>query len=222
MPDSDYSNDTRRAACVESIRTILATDGLQSITLGEDLSMAAGSFLHMVTNPGMVTDLRIDGRLMPCRWWPSSLEWDEDIALKFANLRSLHLSNLELVIDVDLSVVSCPSVIRTLILDDVDISLGRLVSVVGAGGVLKHLQVTALNALEYDSDIREVLESCEVHSLVYKVKNEYWCQSETTLFDHDMQQQPTLKEIEMEGVYVDQEVVRAVCPWLERLEVVGT
>ncbi|KAF8633958.1 hypothetical protein AX15_001140 [Amanita polypyramis BW_CC] len=221
--DSDHSNSTCRAACIESVKTILATDGLRSITLGGDLSIAAGRFLHMVTNPGTVIVLRIDGGLMShtFRRGPS-LEWDEDITLRFVNLRSLHLSNLELVIDVDLSALTCSSVIRTLVLDNVDISHGRLVSIVGAGGVLEHLQVTTLDAPEYDSDIREVLESCEVHSLAYKVKNKNRYRFESMVFDHEMGRLPALREVEMEGVWVDREVVRAVCPGLARLEVVGT
>ncbi|KAF8746217.1 hypothetical protein AX14_000018 [Amanita brunnescens Koide BX004] len=218
MPD--YANCTQQASCVDGLRTILAINGLRSITLGGELSIAAERFLHMVTNPGTVIDLRIDGGLMlgAFRSGPS-LAWDESIALKFGNLQSLDLSNLVLDIDMDAS-FEYPSMIRTLVVDNVELCHGRLVSLAGSGGVVEHLSVTASNASEYDDEIREMLALCAVHSLTYKVKEAHG--SAPGLFGGDMGRLGSLRVIETEGVYVDQDVVGQLCPALERLEVVGT
>jgi len=219
-PMPDYSNATRQTPCVDSLRTILAMDNLRYITLGGELSIAAERFLHMVTNPGTVINLRIDGGLMMGALQPiPSLAWDESIALKFANLRSLDLSNLT--VDIDMDAFQDPSKIRTLIVDNIDICHGRLVSLVGAGGSLEHLSVTASDTFGYDEEIREVLELCAVRSLTYRVKEKQQAEN-SGLFGSDMGPLPVLREIETEGVYVDREVVAQLCPALERLEVVGT
>lgn len=219
MPD--YSNCTQQASCVDSLRTILAIDGLRSITLGGELSIAADRLLHMVTNPSTVIHLRIDGGLMFVGSLPSgpSLTWDESIALKFGNLRSLDLSNLVLDIDMDVPMLEYSSMIRTLVVDNVELCHGHLVSLIGPGGVVEHLSVTASNASEYDEEIREMLALCAVRSLTYKVMEKRG--SSEGLFGGDMGPLPALREMETEGVFVDRELVAALCPGLERLEVVG-
>ena len=208
---------------MDSLRTILSIDGLRTITLGGELSIAAERFLHMVTNPGTVINLRIDGGLMEGALQPiPSLAWDESIALKFGNLRSLDLSNLTLDVDMDASAFQDPSLIRTLVVDNVDICHGRLVSLVGAGATLEHLSVTVSDAFGYDEEIREVLGLCAVRSLTYRVKEKQQTENENGLFGSDMGPLPVLRSIWTEGVYVDPEVVAQLCPALKRLEMVGT
>ena len=218
-PMPDYSNcTTQQASSVDSLRTLLAIDGLRSITLGGELSIAAERFLHMVTNPGTVINLRIDGGLMFAGTFRSgpSLTWDESIGLKFGNLRSLDLSNLVLDIDIDMSVYEYSSMIRTLVVDNVELCHGHLVSLAGSAGVVEHLSVTASNASEYDEEIREMLGLCGVRSLTYKVMEKHG--SSEALFVEPL---PTLRWMETEGVNVDRAMVAALCPGLERLEVVG-
>lgn len=218
-PMPDYSNCTQQASCVDSLRTILAIDGLRSITLGGELSIAADRFLHMVTNPSAVVNLRIDGGLMFAGTFRSgpSLTWDESIALKFGNLRSLDLSNL--VLDIDMDMFEYSTMIRTLVIDNVELCQGHLVSLAGSGGVVEHLSVTASNGSEYDEEIREMLAVCGVRSLTYKVKEERG--SSEALFGSEMGVLPALREMETEGIFVDRKLVAALCPALERLEVVG-
>ncbi|KAK2461762.1 hypothetical protein APHAL10511_006225 [Amanita phalloides] len=214
MPD--YSNYMRQTACVDSLRTILATEGLRSITLGGELSIAAGRFLHMVTNPGTVIELHVDGGLMMGALRPSpSLEWDEDIAAKFANLRSLRLSRLVLSIDLDGNEMS-GQMIRTLVMDGVEISQGRLSMLTGEA--VEHLEVSGGNAGEQEEEVQEML-ARGVRTVRYRVCGEY--ERVRGVFGRTMERLPLLRGIMAEGVEVDEETVRRRCPRLEWLEVIA-
>ncbi|KAM6498287.1 hypothetical protein JOM56_006235 [Amanita muscaria] len=223
QPTTGY-RDSIPAAYLDSLRIILGTDGLESIILGGDLAVATGRYLHLITNPGAVINLRIDGMPMLCaaRHCPS-LEWDETLALKFSRLRSLHLCNLVLDMDVDTSTSPCPSMLRTLVLENVELSFGRLTALVNEDTTLEHLHVTTEQGCEYNDDIREVLMSCEVHSLEYRVKHD--CHSsEVSLFHNDMEPLPHLKRLHLEGVYVDRDMLECIgrlCRGLKELELRG-
>jgi len=177
----------------------------------------------MVTTPRTVTNILVDGAATvgAMRRGPS-LEWDETLALKFSRLQSLRLSNLKLDVDMDTSLLPDSSLIRTLMLDNVDISYGRLALLAGENTVLECLHVTTEDGNEYDNDIRDILMTCEVHSLEYTVtKSSHF---EMPLFHNEMGPLPNLKRLRLEGVYVDGEVLRCIqelCTGLEELELRG-
>ncbi|KAF8640592.1 hypothetical protein AX17_000254 [Amanita inopinata Kibby_2008] len=216
---SNYSDYTTQTARVESLGVILGINNLHSITLGGELAIAAGRFLHMIAHPSAVTELQVDGRLMSCALQVCpSLEWDEMIAAKFAALRSLHLSNIQLDIDLDVSSRSNPSMIRTLVLDNVEILSGQLACLVNENETLEQLSVSTDNAAEYDQHIRTMLASCGIRSLEYEVKD--GGRGQMPLFDHETRALATLRHLRLEGVYVDEEMLGRIGEVCEGLKVV--
>lgn len=208
------SNETLMA----SIRFILALDGLETITLGGELSVRAERFLHILTSPDTVTSLHIDGysnKNSLCR--RPSLEWDETMAFKFPNLRKLRLSNLDL--EVIYPSIPFELQVTDLLLDNVQLTGGHIIHLLHETTSLKHLFVFTSNTVEFDEQIRFMLDSYAIESLHYETTGDV--PPSQTIFSA---QCLSLRTLYLSGMYVDLGTLNSIdqcCPNVAGLSVLG-
>jgi hypothetical protein len=212
-----------------SLRYILSLVGFRKVILGGELSVKAERFLHSLAHPESVTHLQIEGDLdIYCSYLrsqkPSSLEWDEVIAFKFPNLRSLKLSNLEL--DIIHPFVPYELEIADLILDNVHIIGGYLHHLLNQSwSHLRRLFVIARSASEFDEHVRLMLDCCRpnIQTLHYDIQ----CNprsSTAPLFGGNSQPCPSLRQLYLRDVEIGDEglfTIGQTFPNLETLTVAG-
>jgi len=148
---------------------LLGLRGLRSLVLGGELAVRSERFLGFVVAVDTLERLHIDGRLLKTSLTSrASIEWSEDLAFRFPNLKSLRLTDL----DIDINPISSPMSLQwdELILDDASIVNGLLSHLVPEGSAVKSLCVKAANVSECDEHVRMVLGSSNVHSLKYEVR----------------------------------------------------
>lgn len=203
------------------LRYILGLDGLRSITLGGELAVGAKRFIHLMANSPTVNELRIDGSLLVDSLSSRpSLEWDETMAFKFPNLRTLHLVNLEL--DISYPSMSYELPITDLILDSVEIISGYLVHLLHETPTLHRLSLSAKTASEFDEQLRLVLDSCAIHTLHLEELGDVPFYQ--PIFDSDSPPRPSLNCLHLSGVRVDTETLALVgqkCQNLQELSITG-
>ncbi|KAJ8456975.1 hypothetical protein ONZ51_g11806 [Trametes cubensis] len=222
--DEDRTLDERE---MQSLRRILGLKGLRSVTLGGDLAVAAQRFLGVMVDTRAVTELHIDGCMLSKGRSTSlapvvpSLEWDDAIAFRFPNLRSLTLSNVLLTIIP--SMMDRPSGLTHLTLNNVDLDVGFLPDICqGSWETLRDLRVVGGNAVELDDGIRSMLEMCEnIETLHYEAPD--LC-SHASVFDDEPPPCPSLRRLYLSGFDANPQTLQAIiqaCPQLEDLAVLG-
>ena len=207
-----------------SLRYLLSLDGIKQLTLGGELAVQAGRFLHSLGHPETITELHIEGNLSDENHCSrlASLEWDEVIAFKFPNLRKLRLSNMEL--DVIPPSIPYELGITELILENVDIVSGYLHHMLHQSWrFLDHLSVTTV-AAEFDPHMYLMLRCCAptLQTLTYQTWPDLL--AENTIFSHGPESYPSLRRLYFVGVAVDYETLSLIgerCQSLEELSVQG-
>ncbi|KAI0361800.1 hypothetical protein OH77DRAFT_465018 [Trametes cingulata] len=213
---------------MQSLRCILGLKGLKSVTLGGDLAVAAHRFLNVMVDTWTVSELHIDGCILADGRSNSlvptvpSLEWDDTIAFRFPNLRSLTLSNL--LLTVVPSMMDRPARITHLTLNNVDVEFGFLPDIChGSWDALRDLRVIRGSAVNNHDDIRPMLEMCEniatLHLEAFDVLY-YPC-----IFDEDEPPLcPNLRKLCVSSFDANAQTLRAIaqaCPQLQDLAVLG-
>ncbi|KAF8807591.1 hypothetical protein BYT27DRAFT_7099759 [Phlegmacium glaucopus] len=190
-----------------SLRSLLALEGLNRVTLGGELAVKAARFLKLIAVPDVVDELHIDGSLVGHRLsCPPSLEWDESIAFQFPNLKKLRLTRVEL--DISWPSVQFPLPISSLCLDNVNITHGFLPHLLNGTRVLGQLHVKTKDAADYDEQIQLVLASCAVGCLHYEVERER--HGNAFVLDGDMSSTKTLHCLHLRGLFVDPGLVTGI------------
>jgi hypothetical protein len=201
------------------IRSILALEGLQSVTLGGHLAIRAERFLHLLMDPYEVRELHVDGSLLSTSLsFHPSLEWDEVIATKFTCLRKLRLTN----VDLDIIYPSIPYhlQLRELILDNVYITAGYLSHLLHDTSSLDRLCVISKSGAEFDDQIVFVLASCAVQFLEYEAQSDPAAHA-PLIFNHVA---PFLRCLHLQDVHANLETLASVsqsCLNLEELSILG-
>lgn len=147
------------------LRRLLTIPGLERLSLGGDLAVRAERFLNALASPQTIKHLSIDGSF-DCFFHVNrgphrraSLEWDASLALRFRNLKSLELTDLEL--EVVSPPAKCILPLETLRLERVSLTGGYLASLArGAWTRLRTLHVTVRKGWEFDEQVRLVLAAC--------------------------------------------------------------
>ncbi|KAI8995477.1 hypothetical protein BD414DRAFT_435376 [Trametes punicea] len=212
---------------MQSLRRILALKGLHSVTLGGDLAVASQRFLSAIVDTRAVTELHIDGSILSKDRSTSmvpavpSLEWDDSVAFRFPNLRSLTLSNVLLTIIPPM--MDRPPSLTHLTLINVDVELGFLPDLCqGSWETLRVLKVIVGNALEMDDGIRSMLETCEnIETLHYEAPD---VSGHPSFFDDEPPSCPILRRLCLSGCDVNPRTLQAIaqaCPNLEELAIAG-
>ncbi|KAI0778021.1 hypothetical protein BD413DRAFT_608692 [Trametes elegans] len=212
---------------MQSLRYILTLKGLRSITLGGDLAVAAQRFLSVMYDTRNVTELHIDGYLILGGRSPilspviPSLEWDDVMAFRFPNLRTLTLSNVLLAIIPPM--MDRPSGLTHLTLNNVDIDLGVLPDIChGSWATLRQLEVIGGNAVEQDDGIRAMLDVCaNIETFHYEAPDAF---SHLPVFDEEPPSCPSLRKLCISGLDATSRTLQAIaqcCPKLEDLAVLG-
>lgn len=203
------------------IRSILALEGLRSVTLGGHLAIRAERFLHLLIDPYEVRELHVDGSLLSTSLtFHPSLEWDEVLATKFTCLRKLRLTN----IDLDIIHPSIPYhlQLRELILDNVNITAGYVPHLFHDTSSLDRLCVISKSAGDFDDQIVFVLVSCAVRSLEYEVQ--LGPPAHSLIFNNVGPSSSSLRCLRLQGVQVNLETLASVsqsCINLEELSILG-
>jgi hypothetical protein len=203
------------------IRSILALEGLQSVTLGGQLAIRAERFLHLVVDPYVVEEMHIDGSLLSTTLSSRpSLEWDEVIATKFSCLRKLRLTDM----DLDIIYPSIPYhlQLRELILDNVSITAGYLSHLLHETSSLDGLRVTSKSAAEFGDQIMSVLASCAVQRLEYEAQSELTM--DAFILTNTTPLLSTLRCLRLQDVHASMETLASVsqsCVNLEELSILG-
>ncbi|PCH33502.1 hypothetical protein WOLCODRAFT_93593 [Wolfiporia cocos MD-104 SS10] len=221
-----YESGGLNAQTMASLRFILSLDGLESVTLGGDLAVEAERFLHALSNAHAVTELRIEGSNLcwdsHCCSEPkaSSLEWDEVMACKFARLRSLRLSNLELTVIP--SPYMCPQLVD-LSLDNVDIVDGSLTDLCNTSlETLHSLSVTTRNPNATDEGVHSLVEQCpNLETLRYEIT---YAPGHSTFFDDGIPECPSMRELHLSGLDVNPHtlvIIGQFCKNVELLSILG-
>lgn len=221
-PVADADGRHPRIADSKVIRSILALEGLQSVTLGGYLAIRAERFLHLLIDPYEVRELHIDGSSLPTS--PvvhSSLEWDEVIATKFARLTKLRLTNM----DLDIIYPSIPYhlQLRELILDNVNITAGYISQLLHNTSSLEKLRVVSKSAAEFDDQITFVLARCAVQLLEYEAAFDSTAHR-PLLFSNIAPFSSSLRCMRLQDVQASLETLASVshsCHNLEELSILG-
>lgn len=185
---------------LSGLRSLLALEGLNRVTLGGELAVKAERFLKLIAMPDVVDELHIDGSLVEYRLsCPPSLEWDESIAFQFPNLRKLRLTRVEL--DISPPSVQFPLPISSLHLENVNISYGFLPHLLNGTQSLEQLHVNTKDAAVYDEQIQLVLASCAVGCLHYEVERER--RGDGFVLNGEMCDTEALRCLHLRGLFVD-------------------
>ncbi|KAI0651690.1 hypothetical protein C8Q79DRAFT_934503 [Trametes meyenii] len=222
--DGEYVLDERE---MRSLRCILGLKGLRSITLGGDLAVAAQRFLNVMVDTRTVTDLHIDGYMLSkgrstsLRPAIPSLEWDDAIAFRFPNLRSLTLSNVLLTIIP--SMMDRPAGLTHLTLNNVDIELGFLPDICqGSWETLQNFRVVGGNAVEMEDGVLSMLEVCEnIGTLHYEAPD---LSGRPSVFDGEPPSCPNLQRLCLAGFDANFHTLQGIaqaCPKIQDLAVLG-
>ncbi|KAG6850804.1 hypothetical protein H0H93_008107 [Arthromyces matolae] len=214
--DSTYVSSEDRA----SLNMLLGIEGLQLITLGGILSVRAERFLHRIGDAYSVLYLHIDGSSMAHSISLShcpSLEWDESLAFQFCNLKTLHLSNMDLAI-------SPPSIpyqlqIFDLQFDHVTFTRGYIPQLLHETASLPRLRLKSAEASELDEQIKCVLDAYVVRTLEVEVDTEG--PLNLPAFDSPL---PSIRCLRLNGFNLDLEAMMSIdksCCNLERLQLSG-
>ena len=206
-----------------SLKSILALDGLQSITLGGYLAIKAERFLNIVGDPSSVTSLHIDGSQLShlsASFSSPSLEWDESIAFKFPSLEKLRLTDIEL----EIMFPSIPYQLHLsdLALENVTITDGYLCHLLHETPSLSRLCIQSGSALDFDEQIKLVLASCAVQTLEYEVRREQ--PISFTIFDTNSANLLSMRSLRLAGIPADSHFLALIsqqCRNLEELIIVG-
>ena len=215
--------DTDQHFIRADLKSILALDGLQSITLGGHLAIKAERFLNIVGDPSSVTSLHIDGSQLShfsASFPPPSLEWDESIAFKFCSLEKLRLTDIEL----EIMFPSIPYQLHLsdLVLENVTIIDGYLCHLLHETPSLPRLCIQSGSALDFDEHIKLVLPSCAVQTLDYEVQREH--PISFNLFDTNSPNLLSMRSLRLAGIPVDSHFLALItqrCRNLEELIIVG-
>jgi len=206
-----------------SLRFVLSLGGLSSVTLGGELAIGAERFLNSLAYPHEVTALHIDGGLGRGSSRPvSSLEWDEVLAFKFANLRRLTLSNLEL--DILPPPIPYRLEITRVVLDNVHITSGYLPHLLHESWApVRSLYVVAGSASDFDEQMKLTLACCamDLQDLYYEAED---TPSDNPIFHSNSPIYPSLRRLYLSGVEIDTttlSVITTCCKNLESLSVSG-
>ncbi|KAI0374330.1 hypothetical protein BV20DRAFT_936053 [Pilatotrama ljubarskyi] len=213
---------------MQSLRCILGLKGLKSVTLGGDLAVAAHRFLTVMVDTRTVTELHIDGCMLtggrsdPLASAVPSLEWDDAIAFRFPNLRSLTLSNL--LLTVIPSMMDRPAGLTHLTLNNVDVEAGSLPDICqGSWDTLRDLRIIRGTTVKMRDDIRSMLEMCE--SIETLLLDAYDLLYHPCIFDEDEPPLcPSLRKLCISGFDASAHTLRAIaqaCPQLQDLAVLG-
>ena len=202
------------------LKSILALDGLQSITLGGHLAIGAERFLCIVGDPSSVTSLHIDGSQLSHSFPSPSLEWDESIAFRFPSLEKLRLTDIEL----EIMFPSIPSQLHLsdLLFENVTITDGYLCHLLHETPSLSRLCIQSGSALDFDEHIQLVLASCAVQTLEYEVQREH--PMSFTIFDSNSPNLLSMRSLRLVGVPMDSDFLTLIsqqCRNLEELIIVG-
>ncbi|KAJ3557437.1 hypothetical protein NP233_g11743 [Leucocoprinus birnbaumii] len=205
-----------------AVRTLLGLEGLHSLVLGGELAIQSERFLGFVTAADTLQRLHIDGTLLRAALTArASVEWSEDMASRFPNLKSLRLTEL----DLDISFASAPLPIQwsELTLESTSIVGGILSQLVPEGSTLGRLCIKASSACEYDDHIQMVLYSSDVESFEYEVqKASPYDGSFLEPEDAASTEALSLRRLALRGLHVDNGVLsrlRQRCPEIEELVV---
>ncbi|CDO72389.1 hypothetical protein BN946_scf184977.g88 [Trametes cinnabarina] len=224
ISDQDRTPDERE---MQSLRTILGLKGLRSVTLGGDLAVAAQRFLNTMADTRTVEELHVDGCMLsrgqstfPAPVIPS-LEWDDAMAFRFPNIRTLRLSNVALTVIP--AMMAHPSRLTHLILNNVDLEVGFLPDLChGSWESLRVLTVIGGNGIEMEDGIRSLLEFCPgIETLRYEASD---CAGHLSIFDDDMPSCPNLRNLHLSGFDVNPQTLQAIaqtCLNLDNLAVLG-
>jgi len=187
-------------SALSSLRSLLALEGLNRVTIGGELAVKAARFLKLIAVPDVVDELHIDGSLVRHRLsCPPSLEWDESIAFQFPNLKKLRLTRIEL--DISSPSVQFPLTISSLHMEHVNITHGFLPHLLNGTRSLEHLHVNTKDAADYDEQIQLVLASCGVGCLHYEVERER--HRDAFVLDGDTCSTKSLHCLHLRGLFVD-------------------
>jgi len=207
------------ACALSALRSLLALEGLNRVTLGGELAVKAARFLKLIAVPDVVEELHIDGSLVGHRLsCPPSLEWDESMTIQFPNLKKLRLTRVEL--DISPPSVQTPLTISSLHLEDVNITHGFLPHLLNGTPSLEHLHVNTKDAAVYNEQIQLVLASCAVGCLHYEVERERHGNAPFP----DGENSKTLRCLHLRGLFVDLGLVTGIgvmCRNLVELVVYG-
>ncbi|KAL7285653.1 hypothetical protein ACG7TL_000758 [Trametes sanguinea] len=224
IAEQDRTLDERE---MRSLRSILGLKGLRSVTLGGDLAVAAQRFLNTMVDTRAVTELHIDGCMLakgrsafPAPVIPS-LEWDDAMAFRFPNLRSLTLSNVALTVIP--AMMDRPSCLTHLTLNNVDLEVGFLPDLChGSWEALRVLAVIGGNGIDMEDGIRSLLEFCEnIETLRYEAS---YRGGHLSIFDDEPPPCPSLRNLHLSGFDANPQTLQAIaqtCPNLENLAVLG-
>ena len=203
------------------IRSILALEGLQSVTLGGHLAIRAERFLHLLIDPFEVRELHVDGSLLSTSLsFHPSLEWDEVLATKFTCLTRLRLTNMDL--DIIYPSIPLRLQLRELILDNVNITAGYLSQLLHNTSSLDRLCVNSKSAAEFDDQIVFVLAGCAVRFLEYETQ--FDLAAHTLTFNNVPPFSSFLRCLRLQGVHANLETLASLsqsCLNLEELSILG-
>lgn len=210
-----------------SLRYILNLGGLRTVTLGGDLSVQAERFLHMMSNTKDITSLHISGFTQDrSRYGASiiscpSLEWDEVVAYKFPQLRTLRLSNIALSIIPPSLPYSLP--ITDLILEDIEIVEGFLPHLCHESwDSVRKLKVVMKASITSDEQVRWMIECCaNLQALHYELRGVV---AHHNIFDENMPTLRSLIKLRLGDVNVNPQCLLSIgqtCLGLVELTVLG-
>lgn len=204
-----------------SIQFLLGLEGLKRIKLGGQLAKQAQRFLNALAFPELVEEVVVDGGLLQEAGWlpfPSNaMEWDEGLLYRFPRLQKLRLANLELDLIPRSGTARFP--INHLILDDVAIAGGFLCQSIASANTLT---ICTKSAVEYDEQIRLVLNHCDVDVLEYEVRaNQCGARS---ILDTDATTPLPLRRLRLDGYTTDTGLLADIaqrCTTLQELSIGG-
>jgi len=209
---------------IASLMFILSLDGLHSLRLGGQLTVEAERLLNAMAHPQAVARLHVDGKTRPTIGppWSSSLRWDEVLAHKFPNLRTLHLSDVEL----DIIPPSDPYDlhITNIMLHNITMKARNLSHLShGAWLHLRHLSIAMDEISTLNQQARMALDCCgaSLNSLHLQARDKD-IDSAAPIFD--AASYPFLQRLSIGGIFMDLNTVWSIsrcCDNLEELVVAG-
>ncbi|KAI0762827.1 hypothetical protein C8Q74DRAFT_1319183 [Fomes fomentarius] len=213
---------------MQGLRFVLGLKGLVDVTLGGDLAVSAERFLHFMEDTRTITTLHINGfstlddSTASGIHRPPSLDWDDVVAFRFPQLRSLTLSNIALTIHPPS--VDHPGELSHLTLNNVEVVDGFIPDLChGSWRSLRVLKVVGKSTVEMDEHIRSMFELCEnLEELHYEAVDS---SIHPSIFDDDeLMPCERLRRLFMSGFDANPQTLRAIahaCPNLVDLAVIG-
>ncbi|TFK76906.1 hypothetical protein BDN72DRAFT_16959 [Pluteus cervinus] len=205
------------------VRYLLNVDGLRTITLGGQLSLAAERFLMMMGSAYTVEELCVDGgAFQNSLSRRPSLEWGGSVGCMLPSLKKLVLKGIEL--DV-VQPISCQLRLTELVLDHVTLTGGFLVHMLDEDSTLGRLTIVTDDSVAYDEQIRSLTHYFRIEGLEYDGDE---CGGspigEGGIVGSDSANLRSLRELHLRGFNVDWDALEMIgeqCPELEELVVAG-